>query len=759
LPNDISTRNPAHLTGPAELLNSGSQTQLSYISPLAITTYSTIFNSSPKISQPQLIIFDDAHAGEQYVGEQYSVHVSRYDMPDIYFALLDSLSSLMNPFFLERLRSSEFGFSSSTDTRMLIPLRFPEIVNKIDDALMKLPIPRNFDFLMIRSLLPSCNVYISYSGVLIRPMIPPTFENGIFTGALQRIYLSATLGRSGELERSFGRSPIERLSLPEGSSAPRSGRRLFVFPDLITDADGLAVTKLIVKHAGKALVLSTDGDSAVQTATELAQPTWDVLTISAVRDGMKPFEDAKNAVCGLASRYDGLDLPGEVCRVVVLEGLPSQNNLQERFLSERARAGAMLAERIRSRIVQGAGRCTRGPNDFAIVVILGRDLSNYLLRNETRSSMEPELQAEISFGFKNSLGMSEAELMENIRVFLGQEEPWRDQAEPILAESRRISVRVPDPGADVLADSCRLEILACQSAAKSQWELASSYAFDAARTLGMGGESTRGLRAIWLYLSGVWQDQAAEEVKSRPMHLIAEDRIRDAGVAAFPCTWPKEQTSLPGSAEIMPSSCDGIAIEAIAQRLESGLNAAAVTRLIDNMNAGLSETEAVKYEPALTTLGELLGAQSKKSSQKGRCDSEWCWNEEYWLTLEAKSDQDPKGVVTLDDIRQANIHLKLLAADRGVDAIPEGSATIVVSPRLAVDPDGVIAAEKHVFLVHPQCVQEIAMDVERAWGRLLAAKVALSGVELRAHVRSVLEGDGVLPSDVAIKLTSQRIHS
>ena len=31
-PNDISTRNPAHLTGPAGFLNSGSQTQLSYIS-------------------------------------------------------------------------------------------------------------------------------------------------------------------------------------------------------------------------------------------------------------------------------------------------------------------------------------------------------------------------------------------------------------------------------------------------------------------------------------------------------------------------------------------------------------------------------------------------------------------------------------------------------------------------------------------------------------------------------------------------------
>jgi hypothetical protein len=30
--NDISTRNPAHLTGPADFLNSGLRTQLSYIS-------------------------------------------------------------------------------------------------------------------------------------------------------------------------------------------------------------------------------------------------------------------------------------------------------------------------------------------------------------------------------------------------------------------------------------------------------------------------------------------------------------------------------------------------------------------------------------------------------------------------------------------------------------------------------------------------------------------------------------------------------
>jgi hypothetical protein len=36
--NDISTRNPAHLTGPAELFNSRLQTQLSYISPWGVVS-------------------------------------------------------------------------------------------------------------------------------------------------------------------------------------------------------------------------------------------------------------------------------------------------------------------------------------------------------------------------------------------------------------------------------------------------------------------------------------------------------------------------------------------------------------------------------------------------------------------------------------------------------------------------------------------------------------------------------------------------
>lgn len=66
-------------------------------------------------------------------------------------------------------------------------------------------------------------------------------------------------------------------------------------------------------------MLAPDTDTAVGTATELGQPGWPVLRADDVAEGMEPFAGLEHAMCGLASRYDGLDLPGDACRAVVLE--------------------------------------------------------------------------------------------------------------------------------------------------------------------------------------------------------------------------------------------------------------------------------------------------------------------------------------------------------------------------------------------------------------------------------------------------------
>lgn len=58
---------------------------------------------------------------------------------------------------------------------------------------------------MIKDYLIGCHVYLSSQDILIRPLIPPTWTHQPFANAKQRIYMSATLGAGGDLERLTGR--------------------------------------------------------------------------------------------------------------------------------------------------------------------------------------------------------------------------------------------------------------------------------------------------------------------------------------------------------------------------------------------------------------------------------------------------------------------------------------------------------------------------------------------------------------------------
>ncbi len=199
---------------------------------VAVTTYSTVFNSHPKLALADVLLFDDAHAGEQYVGEAYSIPVRRVEHLADYDTLLTALSPALDGMLVQRLRDTLPDPGAHHQVRLVVPLRHPGMVSSVDAALGRFTGDLMFRFSMIRAGLSACLVYITYSQILVRPFVPPTGENRVFVGARQRLYLSATLGEGGELERSFGRAPITRLALPAASPTPRSGRRFFVFPDL-----------------------------------------------------------------------------------------------------------------------------------------------------------------------------------------------------------------------------------------------------------------------------------------------------------------------------------------------------------------------------------------------------------------------------------------------------------------------------------------------------------------------------------------------
>ncbi len=721
---------------------------------IGITTYSAIFNSSPKLPEPRLIVFDDAHAGEQFVGNEYGVKLRRYEDEDAYLKILEPLKPFLSGLLIQRLEGKPDP-GAHHQVRLILPAVDQTALAKLDAALARLPKPFSYKVAMVRSGLAACCVYLSYGGIQIRPMIPPTFENHVFARAKQRIYLSATLGSGGELERAFGRREIVRMPLPT-KTPPRSGRRLFVFPDLVRVGDAVGLTKRIVGLTNKALVLSQETVAKTEaTAAALAAEGVPVMGRENLeQEGLDVFAKAPTGVLGLANRYDGLDLPGSACRIVVLGGKPDAVGLQEKFLSERAEASAALAERLRTRIVQGAGRCTRGPNDYAVVVVLGSDITKYFSRPDNLKALEPELQAEIEFGWQNSKGVVPDEVIENVQMFLAHDADWREQGEPMVAEFRQDAVKADSPAADALGKAAALEVEAWQLAFGGDWIGASEKLQQAVPHV--GPEATRGYRGLLLYIAGVWLYLGAQDETQRAR---ARQLVRDAALAANRGTWLKEMRDLPGTEEVPLVPMDVVAVNAIVARLRGQLRLKQLNAALTEMHEALAEEDSSAYERGLTTLGSFLGAEASKPKGQGRCDSAWVWGTAMWMTVEAKSEEHDDGLLPLKDVRQANTQLDQLAADRGMDHPPAESPAIIVADRLAVDPQHAPVANPNVYLTSTGAISEIAMDVVTVWGDLLTTAAGIQSESVqRQHVRSVMTENGCLPSQVIDRLTQNRIR-
>ena len=345
---------------------------------VAVTNYHHIFNSDPKIDA-QALVLEDAHAGEPAVAGRWTIDAERGSM--LYDGLRDTVEDALPRHVASLLREEGADPRVRQDVELVAPTvvahRHEAIVRILDELLE----PGSSNAYTWRSLRPGSSaglIYVSWSGISIRPLIAPTSTLPEFVDARQRVYMSATLGEAGELERSFGVSKIERIPLPRGWERQGSGRRLPLFPALSGEPDVLGAIRRALDSAEHNLVIvpaNRDVDTAVDAFVPEGMP---VVTRDEVEYGFAAFTNQERAALVLANRYDGMDLPDDACRLVLLYRLPLGAHLQERFLFETLGAREALDERIRTRITQGMGRATRNRQDFAAVLLAGQDLISFL---------------------------------------------------------------------------------------------------------------------------------------------------------------------------------------------------------------------------------------------------------------------------------------------------------------------------------------------------------------------------------------------
>ena len=435
--------------------------------------------------------------------------------------------------------------------------------------------------------------------------------------------MSATLGAGGDLERLLGRPVIRRLPVPGGWDRQGVGRRFFIFPGMsLRDEKVDDLRRQLMRLAGRSLVLVPSDKMRDDLARDVEEHLgFETFSADDVEDSKKPFIGAKKAVAVVANRYDGIDFPGEECRLLFIEGLPKATNIQERFLMSRMGANVLFNERIQTRILQAIGRCTRSLEDYSAVVVAGEELPDYLADIRRRKFLHPELQAELTFGIEQSKDIAVRDIIENFETFLENGEEWEEVNQEIVAR-RKQATQEPFPAMDDLTAAAECEIEFQARLWQGDYEAALAAAESVLAKL--SASELKGYRASWHYLAGAAAWLGAKAGESM-LSAKARKHFDGAKGAASGIPWlvrlARYQSEKPAA-----DSTDGRTMEQI-ERVEAVL---AQLGTIHDRSFAKREKEILDglssekdFEFAQRLLGEMVGFDAGKVETDGSPDPWW----------------------------------------------------------------------------------------------------------------------------------------
>jgi hypothetical protein len=675
---------------------------------VAVTTYSSLFNTNPFFEDPEIVILDDAHAAENYIGSQWTLRISRLvdDDADLFKAVAGVLKSALPEASYRRLIGESRGHDDFVWVDKIPTSTLAEISEELHVAIDEnVGESQRYAWQMICDHLPACQLYLSSIEVMIRPLIPPTWTHSPFAGATQRVFMSATLGAGGDLERLTGRASIFRLPIPDGWDRQGIGRRFFMFPDKsLNEGDCVELRRELMTLAGRSLVLTPSSDLADEITQDVeAKLRYKVFSAEDLEAGRSAFTKTSPAVAIIANRYDGIDFPEDDCRLMFIEGLPRAMNLQERFLMNRMGANLLFNERIQTRVLQAVGRCTRALNDYSAVVVTGEDLPAYLTDQKRRRFFHPELQAELSFGIEQSSGVDSSTFTDNFQIFIDHDDDWEQANENILT-ARASATQDAFPAMGELAAVVPQEI-AWQ---ERLWNEDYAGAYEAAREVlgGLDDPKLRGYRALWHYLAGSAAELAGRRGDAA-MASMAKQQYSRAKEAAAGIPWLVTLARSTGALTAEEQRHTAVLLQ--VERLESYL-----TKLGTVHNRAFSAREkeirdglksATTFEQAQVALGEHLGFNAGKRETDASPDPWWLAGNVVVVFEDHVNAKAETAVVDATKARQASSHPNWIR-----ESVP-GAAEALIYPVLVT----VARKAKSGALPHLQNVYHWDAEEFREW--------------------------------------------
>ena len=593
----------------------------------------SIFGVGNNFTKTNTIILDDSHACIDVIKDSFTITINRNKNgnEDIYGRIL----TLFSDDLIEQGEGSYLDIKSGEyETFMIVPYwawnsKRTELLSILSEFSNMNDI--KFVWPLMKDKIIEYSCFISGSKIEIAPYNINVEQFGTFSKAKRRILMSATTQEDIFFVKGLNFS-TDAVANPIVYPQLRwSGEKMILMPSLIDEScdRDLVATKFtsmngkkygivaIVPNTKRAIYYSKLGSKFPQNNEELFS----------VIDDLRRSNFGKTVV--INNRYDGIDLPDESCRVLIMDSMPFLDNFSDRYEEKCCPNSEIINKKIAQKIEQGLGRAVRGEKDYCAILVIGSDIEKFMRGVLTRKYFSAQTQKQIEIGFEvakmakeefNEEDQSMKQIYLLIHQILKRDEGWKeyytDEMNAIVQEN------VENKIYNRYAEENELEKLFSQG----------EYALAVEKTQ----------KFIDKFINDDLEKGWYLEQMARYAYMYSEEKSKKFQKAAF-----KKNPQL-----LKPK--EGIAYSKISFLDESRINRFKrniskydsfdefnlyINEVIDNLSFGIA---AEKFECALKNLGEILGYVSQRPDKEIRKgpDNLWCVSNKKYVFFECKNEVD-----------------------------------------------------------------------------------------------------------------------
>jgi replicative superfamily II helicase len=446
--------------------------------------------------------------------------------------------------------------------------------------------------------------------------------------------MSATIADDSSIVRTFDANPKSVGNPIVPASLAGVGERMILAPSLM---DLKKKTPLEVAKDAARFVSEKLAGVAILVQSEARGKEWSgvgkVVVGDAVAQAVKELTTkTSRGPFVFASRYDGIDLAGDACRLLVLDGLPTATNSYELFRAEVLRGNSSINVGLAQRIEQAIGRGTRGSGDYCVVFLLGKDLTSWIARSASLALMTPSTRAQVQMGYDISKSVaSPEELIKTVMQCLNRDKNWiRYHAETLADRSEQPQV---DTQAIEIAWRERAYIGYCLQNDFDQ-------AIRVIRELpDVDAKLDRHIRG-WLWQLGA---RAAMLGKQENLsHEMQRQAFSANNMLIPPAVKPKYEPVIEVGQQV-----GNILDEVTRYALRKG----ALDEFERTVALLSPSATSNQFEEGLKRFGELLGFRAQRPEHQFRAGSDVLWlsGADFCLVIECKHRKDAKNALTKDE--------------------------------------------------------------------------------------------------------------